>query len=84
MMKNCKMQPQDGKRCQREYFATLKTTVRHSDTGRKSHQHWHLCEKHYFEALETNMEGYYSWYKRKPNKKAFVISFVVMDQIGVN
>ena len=69
------MYPEEGERCKRKYYASLLVKVRHSDTGRITQQRWDLCRLHYNQAINDNMEGYYTWYKNKPFKKAFAIEF---------
>lgn len=75
------MHPENGARCKRKYFASLKAKVRHSDTGRLTFQRWDLCRLHYQQALENEMKGYYTWYKKKPFKKAIVIEFARMFEL---
>lgn len=70
------MHPEGGERCKHKYFASLLTKVRHSDTGRLTNQRWDLCQEHYNQAINDEMKGYYTWYKKKPFKTAVVIEFV--------
>lgn len=76
------MKPEEGERCQRRYYASIKAKVQHSDTGRITSQSWHLCELHYFLFLRDQGQGYYTWYHKRPYKKAFVIDYQILGDMN--
>lgn len=77
--RKCHMHPEDGERCKRKYYAPIKVKVQHSDTGRITYQTWHLCGLHYFLFLRDQGKGYYTWYHKRPHKKAFAIDYQTMS-----
>ena len=79
----CRIRPEGGEGCKREYYASLKVRVQHSDTGRITYQTWHLCKLHFKWALQGQMKDWYTWYPKQPFKKAFVLNFTIIDNIGV-
>lgn len=66
-------------RCKILSFVPVKVDLIHSDTGRKSKQTWHLCEKHFAEFMETEGDGWEAVYLKKPNKRALVTGYQIVD-----
>lgn len=82
MKRHCTIQSEEiNIKCKRKHFTSIKVQVRHSDTGRITWQTWHLCQFHFGLFLNEKGEGWYTWYIKKPFKKAFVIDFKIVGAI---
>ncbi len=68
-------------RCKTTSFAPIKVNLIHSDTGRKSKQTWHLCKKHFNIFMNTQGEGWEAVYLKKPNKRAIVTGYQILDSL---
>jgi hypothetical protein len=79
--KVCHIRDEGEPRCQGEYFVSLKVDVIHSDTGRKTRQTWAFCQKHFEAFMKDNGEEWFTWYHRKPYKRAFVTGYKVIDDL---
>lgn len=78
----CRIHPENMEKCTLQYYASIKVRVKHSDTGRETHQTWHLCKIHYNRFLNDKGENWYSWYKKKPFKIAEVIDYAIVGYVN--
>lgn len=78
--RKCKVLKKDLKtRCNAAAFAPVRVNVIHINTGRKTKQTWHLCEKHFDDFLISRGKDWEVIYHTKPIRRALVAGFQVLD-----